>query len=394
VGEEKGYLVYKNGFYLFQPEKLRDTGIPLALRTALFPVKQDSYEEFEEPLQRKVVGKAPADAAAADAPTEEEAEAEPSGEVIPFWDNMMPFVDSIKDGSLAKPVSEKKILPEAIERVLQLRYSKNKKAFDKAYNSISMFVRFFHDIKAKETWRAILAKVAVQYLWDEFLTPEEQYTLFQRKGALESVQAACQEHLIAFEGETMYRYVNPSKGTVEYMCEGAPCSAALVTALEAEDESTDPLRQLRANTNTMGNPYGTLNYKDGNFVFKTNIPVTPGANPRLYEKQERGSECANVANMIPHYKLLETIGEISNTYYETDFGLNMAELRPPKKEEEKSVDVQTKARFVKNSVRACALTDIALRFLDALRTEDKRWFYRTLPTFYTKHPGILRKKAA
>jgi hypothetical protein len=108
VGEEKGYLVYKNGFYLFQPEKLRDTGIPLALRTALFPVKQDSYEEFEEPLQRKVVGKAPADAAAADAPTEEEAEAEPSGEVIPFWDNMMPFVDSIKDGSLAKPVSEKK----------------------------------------------------------------------------------------------------------------------------------------------------------------------------------------------------------------------------------------------------------------------------------------------
>jgi len=393
VGEEKGYLVYKNGFYLFQPEKLRDTGIPLALRTALFPVKQDSYEEFEEPLQRKVVAKAPA-AAAADGADAVGADDGPSGEVIPFWENMMPFAESIKDGSLANPVSEKKILPETIERVLQLRYSKNKKAFDKAYNSLSMFVRFFHDIKGKETWRAILAKVAIQYLWDELLTTDEQYMVFQRKGTTPAVQVACQEHLIAFEEEILYRYVNPSKGTVEYMCDGAPCSAALVTALESEDESTDPLRQLRANANTMGTPYGTLNYKDGNFVFKTNVPVAPGANPRLYEKQERGSECANVANMIPHYKLLETIGEISNTYYETDFGLNLDELRPPKKEDETMVDVQTKARFVKNSVRACALTDIALRFLDALRTEEKRWFYRSLPTFYTKHPGILRKKAA
>ena len=51
-------------------------------------------------------------------------------------------------------------------------------------------------------------------------------------------------------------------------------------------------------------------------------------------------------------------------------------------------------RGVKNSVRACALTDIALRFFDEMGIQEKRWFYRPIPTFTTKHLGILREKSA
>jgi hypothetical protein len=177
--------------------------------------------------------------------------------------------------------------------------------------------------------------------------------------------------------------VNPATGSIQYKCDGADCSPALVAALEAEPEESDELRALRANARTTGKPYGTVNYKDGLFVFKTNNPVPASADPLKREKQERGSECANVPNMVPHYKLLEEIGEIAQASLGTNLGFTKSDLeeaQPP--------------RSVKNSVRACALTDIALRFLDELRVQDKRWFYRPLPTFYTKHPGILRKKTA
>jgi hypothetical protein len=134
---------------------------------------------------------------------------------------------------------------------------------------------------------------------------------------------------------------------------------------------------------TTGRPYGTLNYKNGLFVFKTNVPVKPSANPQLREKQDRGSECANVPNMLPHYNLLEEIGRIAQESLGTNLGFISSELQQA-----------SAPRGVKNSIRACGLTDIALRFLDELHLGEKRWFYRPIPTFFTKHPGILRLKTA
>lgn len=381
VGTEKGYIVYKNGFYLFQPDKYRDTGIPLALRTALFPVKQDSYEELEAPVQRKPVA-APAVAEEKAKPEGEEPSLPPSAAreiVVAFWDSMMPLVDLIVSGSLGDS------LPATIQNVLKVRYSENKKAYDKANNSLSMICRFHKDVQSKKEWRETLANVLVQYLWDEFLTSEEQYTLFLAKQSAPTpwLTSAWTEHLLDFEGETIYRLLNPATATVEYKCDGEACPAALITALEAEDESTDLVRKLRANSTTTGTPYGTLNYKNGLFVFKTNVPVPPSTDPLKKEKQERGSECSIVSNMTPHYAVLESIGNVGIETFGNNFGFEVSilESSPP-------------PRGVASSVRACALTDIALRFLDLFHVQGKRWFYRSLPTFYTNHPGILRKKKA
>jgi hypothetical protein len=46
----------------------------------------------------------------------------------------------------------------------------------------------------------------------------------------------------------------------------------------------------------------------------------------------------------------------------------------------------------KNSVRACARTDVLLRYLDKQKVSGKRWFYRPVATLKTKHRGILPKK--
>lgn len=379
VRGETGYILYKNGYYLFQPERLLDTGIPLALRTALFPVKQDSYEEIQ-PVRRvaqdiAVVGVDK---------KEEQPLAEVRGDIQAFWLALTPFFDAIQDGTLAEARSDKKILPDSIESALKNRYAGNKKAEEKAYNTLSMIYRFYQDIKGTEEWRERLMYASAKLVWDELLNSEEQYALYKAlkddPPALLSI--VWDDHILTFDAIVIYRRVNPATGSLEYKCDGETCSPALVTAIEAEDESTDELRKLRVNSDTTGNPYGTINYKRGLFVFKTNVPRKPSTTGER-EKQERGSECAIVPNMIPHYSLLVEIGQITSRTLGTSLGFTMTEL-----EEAKS------PRGITSSVKACALTDIALRFMDEMNLESKRWFYRPLATFYTKHPGILQKKSA
>ena len=386
VRGETGYILYKNGYYLFQPERLLDTGIPLALRTALFPVKQDSYEEIEP--ARKA---APAPAAVPGAAVEEKKDdavsipaAEIRGDIQAFWTALTPFFDSIQEGTLANARSDKKILPDSIQYALKNRYVGNKKAEEKAYSTLSMIHRFYQDIKENNDWRERLMYAAAKLVWDELLNIEEQYALYKSlkddPPALLSI--VWDDHILMFDDVVIYRRVNPATGLMEYKCDGENCSPALVSAIEAEDESTDELRKLRVNNVTTGKPYGTVNYKNGLFVFKTNVPVKPSTTGAR-EKQERGSECGNVPNMIPHYALLEELGKIGTTTLGTNFGFTEGELQKAQA-----------PRGVKNQIRACALTDIALRFMDEMNLETKRWFYRPLPTFYTKHPGILRKKGA
>jgi hypothetical protein len=397
VNGETGYILYKNRYFLFQPEKLQDIGIPIALRTALFPVKQDSYEDIEViPIQKpapKVVAPRVEEGVNRPAVEEESKEApvealpvvEVRGDILAFWDTCMEMIQTIQNGTLPVARSEKKILPDSMEFAIRDRYKGNKKAEDKAYNSISMIYRFYQDIKANAEWREMFVYAATKFLWDEILNFEEQYAIYQAKKANPDalMSIVWDDHIVVYEGETMYRRINPVTGSLEYKCDGENCSPALVTAFEAEDESTDELRKLRVNTTTTGVPYGTVNYKEGIFVFKTNVPPAPSPNPQVHEKKERGAECANVPNMKPHYKLLENLGDIAQATLGTKLGFTMAEL-----------DEAPVPRSIKNSVRACALTDLALRFFDELRLQEKHWFYRPLPTFYTKHLGKLRKKTA
>ena len=397
VNGETGYIVHRNKYYLFQPHKIPDTRIPIALRAALFPVKQDSYEDFE-PLRKTAVEDVVAVAVArpASATTAVEPQVDDTS-LITFWDIMMKFVESIKAGTVEAARSQKKILPDEVENVIRNRYIGNKKAEDKAYNIISMIYRFYTSIQGTADWREALAYAAAKFLWDEVLTIEEQYTIYEKKKENPSVilSMTWDEHLISFDNTIVYRRVNPLTGTLEYKCNGATCSYALVNEIEQEDESTDELRSLRANKNTTGTPYGTMNYKDGIFVFKTNEPVEPSRNPAEREKQDRGSECANVANMVPHYMLLEQLGRIAESFLGTNLDFVIPTPTEPQSQASTPIcyKIETGLCSVKNSVRACALTDIALRFFDELGFDGKRWFYRPLPTFYTKHPGILRKKA-
>lgn len=377
-----GYIIYKNKLYLFQPEVYKDTFVPLAIRSSDFPVKQDSYEPIPVAFQRPT--KKPTATAITEEPVADQQETnatqEVRGDYKAFWSAMTAFLETIKKGKVPDPKSKKHTLSAAVSTALLQRYSSNKKSYDRAYNSLSMVVRLYEDIKGNPTWRTSLAMATAKFIWDEFLNNEEQYRLYQEmKDSNDSLLPfVWQEHIVSNEGVQGFRRLNPLTGKIEFMCDGQKCTPVAIALLEKDPD--DDVKGLRANTETTGKIYGTLNFKNGSFVFKTNTPVSPSSDSKI-EKQEPGQECANVSNMAPHYKLLEEIGEITKNPLNSKLGLTM----------DKMFDAPAPRSF-RNSVRACALTDIVLRFLDELLLNDKRWFYRPLASYYTGHKGRLRKE--
>ena len=51
-GSREGYIIYKNGYFLFQPEVYKNTSIPLAIRVLDFPIRRD---EFTPALKNKQI---------------------------------------------------------------------------------------------------------------------------------------------------------------------------------------------------------------------------------------------------------------------------------------------------------------------------------------------------
>ena len=70
------------------------------------------------------------------------------------------------------------------------------------------------------------------------------------------------------------------------------------------------------------------------------------------------------------------IGEILQTHIGTNFNLTRESLVTEK--------------TIKGSIRICTLMNILLRFMDAERMYDKRWFFRSVEAYYTGHKGSIK----
>jgi hypothetical protein len=133
---------------------------------------------------------------------------------------------------------------------------------------------------------------------------------------------------------------------------------------------SEPLRAFSLDNSTSGNPYGFLVPKNGDVVFKTAEPPPKGG------KVGRGKECGNVSTMTGHIANLIQLGDILKAAGKSDFELNRA--------------IVLGTRKIKNSTRACTLMNLIIRFLDADKIQNKRWFFRPVQAFYTGHKGLFR----
>ena len=85
----------------------------------------------------------------------------------------------------------------------------------------------------------------------------------------------------------------------------------------------------------------------------------------------RGSECSINSGTTYELNLLERFGKSLIKAGHSDLGMN---------------DIEMGRRRIANSVRVCTVSDLALRYMDKVRVEGKRWFYRPLEAKLHNHP--------
>jgi hypothetical protein len=389
VGDQEGYIIYKNGFYLFQPELLWDTNLPLALRITNFPVKRDSYEPifYEEPaavpkpkpkvsVKKNVKAKRndeglpeelQLEEAEAETEAEEEAEEEQeqTEDELPyfekFWDDVVKWSTTISSGTAGDKT------PAYINEVIGKRYAKMGGNTITAIQAIfEMVGRINKSLGQKEDLRKKFAEVLLEFVWDEYLSPSEIQRLFSTKAETSAIRIASAENVGTYGSKKIFRYIDPRDGKIIYMCDGKRCQQSLIDGFEEED----PMGKLKADKSTTGLIYGLNAAKDGKMQFKEADVVEVGKDAPL------GRLCYNVSNIPKKISLLDRIGKIARDQKEIGIDLDLLE--------EKVSGVRTPARL-------CTLADLAFRLLDKARPGNKRYFYRPIAARKSKHMGKTSK---
>jgi hypothetical protein len=412
-----GYIVYRNGYYMFQPDYLADIRIPLALRVADVPVKRDSFE----PTRIKVT---PLPGAAAPEATEEappEAEAEHivldpvEGTLTAYWRTIKDWAISISKGEA--PVED---LPEAVQKAISERYTGDAELREN--DQLIMVNWLYEHIQTtdygdkKPQYLRVLSEALLGMVWDESLKPSEQIELLSKEtDPLATVTGKSAGQIVENGGTKAFRYIDTATGSIKYVCANKPCSDAVTAVFEGDKK--DPLHGIQANSTNTGPIYGFMvpKGKEGRLVFKTNDrPVAAGTKP------EKGGECSIVSTIALHIIMLKEIAGLMEkegypTFILVEKYLDEKILRKKQEEKaeeeakrtgqkyEKSVSDITiratsyakkgkhpfKTRTFENAVRACALKDIILRWIDIMQKQKagRRYFYRPIAALKSGHKG-------
>ncbi len=400
-GGKEGYIVYRNGYYLFQPDYLSDMAIPLAIRVADVPVRRDTFEPATIKLAPKSAPAAVGAVAPAASGPAEAAPAEPesASAVVParpaeLGGNLKDYWMAIKEWALMIRAGEAETarVPRAVITAVEARYASGEQVRELEY--MNMFNWIYETIHTKtesperrKLYETALSQVLLDCVWDISLRPTEQHALLDDELA---VQAA-REQIVEISGRRAYRYVDPSSGTLKYICADGPCSPAVAQVFEANP--ADPYNRVKADTSTTARLYGFISakFKDARLLFKTGKnPPPPGG------KVEQGSECANISNISFHINMLKEIGELSEGEGYSRLFLTDEVLNDVAKWKKGYQKVGLQAR---NSVRACALKEIVLRWMDLLETQKgagaaggaaargRRYFFRPVSAVKTGHKG-------
>ncbi len=369
----QGYITYRNEYYMFQPIRIQDVRIPMSIRAAEYPVKRDSYEaEKVEPAKIreglttvKVVD------------TEETVQS-----LVQLWNLFVKWA-----GELGEP-RKTGAMPVGLDALLRKRYDYSPDKLRRVLEELSMVSYFYNNIKGTPALLQKLSLVVLQFLWDQYLSNEEQFALFKRMrgdaGLSAVMDRVWEEQKVSIGSTIGFRFINRATNKLEYYTlqdENFVLEENGVVIKRFDDGSSTA--GLRSNTETTGYLYGTLNVKRGQFVFKTNVPVAPNEEHPEKEVKGRGRECANSSASTYHKEKLYGLGEkaAEPTALRSDLGLNRSVI-----EQGPRAIPKTNANMI------CTLTELTLRFLHANAIDRKFWFFRPIATLKTGHPAIVGMK--
>ena len=409
VGAAEGYIVYRNNYFMFQPDYLSDIRVPLALRVADVPVKRDAFDPAAISLQAKpdvpvaAAEQEVVEEAAAQEPAVEQqvvaTKPEPvAGTIQEYWRAISRWAAAISTG---KSVIDD--IPPEVTTAIAARYVGDEQGREISWLTMISWL-FEHIYTSKEytsdqksQYLRGLAETLIQFIWDESLRPNEQLQLILAKD--DYALRAAGEQLVTKEGITAFRFVDPITGILKYMCGMTPCVEAV--RKEFESNPADPLRTLVVNRDTTGPLYGfnVPKAKERRLIFKTNAPPAPGG------KLDKGGECAIISAISFHITMLKQISDLLVAEGFPRFILTESILdEKARKKAEKAAakaagtkittEARRPGRTFENAVRACALKDIILRWMDIMKADAeprKRYFYRPVAAQKSGHKGAVQK---
>jgi hypothetical protein len=349
---QDGRILYKNGFYVFQPDKIKDTSIPIAIRVAAIPIARDHYAPKAIMVKKEE--------SVGDAISKKIAIGSEDSEAL--WEEVLEWSSSIKAGTTDS-------LPDSlVSEVGNLRESSGILKAQK--ERLEMILWVYESIKDKPAALAIFADCVVDFFWDEFITHGTKRELLSLRPQDPIIRRVASDMYWTLEGNTYIRFL-ADDNKIEYICIAAdgktsPCSRAVSEVLERE-VGQDPVLKRPLDVRTTGYEYGFILYnpKKTKFIYKKGKP------PKPTEKVGRGSECSINSKIAYEIKLLEKFGESLHAAGQPDLGLTVDGLA---------------RRRIQNSVRICTVCDLVQRFMDKTRIGGKRWFYRPLEAKLYGHP--------
>jgi hypothetical protein len=367
-GAQDGYIIYKNKYFLFQPNAYRDTKIPLALRVAAWPIKEDIYTPKEvaaepPPPALPLLGEE-------GVPRPEEEDQEQKGVLITqktLWRDLTTWVQRVFDDITA---GNKPKLSQTLEVFIDQATDDEKLRL--VYKTQLRMIPFLMGLVRADD-REQFKQAALEYLWDSWINQEEQVRLLLENS--EAVRGISPEQVVVSGGIRAVRIVNATTNTVDYYCEdGKICAPRIASAFEKIRGDEDPVKETVANDVVSGQLYGFIVPKYGLLVFKT---IEPGP---VGQKPDRGQECQITTIKSFYLKKLILLGDILREAGLPDLHLSKARID--------SDNVIT-------SVSAgCAVIQLVLRFMNTLRVGGKIWFYRPIASLYSKHVALIRKQTA
>jgi hypothetical protein len=355
---QNGYLIYNNGYVVFQPKKISDKGIPLALRTGYYPVKRDSYQK--ELLIMP------------DADSTKEAPKIVNGltmeQIMAGFNGFTEWIDALRIDINAP-------MPSSLKDEYLYNYTGKDMREVKLYQEVGDTIRFFaahmlnllEEDQADDIW-----SVVNEFIFDEWFREEDKAKFIQTSGF--PIEDVVKEHLLQVDDDILYRYVDIETGTMKYICnDGAVCEPSLVAALKTQQ---DPLAgedgKITLSEETTGRLYGFLTWnKVGKITFKTNTP------PKVPNKiDKKGTECGINTTTSTHRNNITLLGRILKEEYGTDLEFSSAGI------------FQGDEELLKNPNRICTIFDMLLRWMDKKEVQGKRWFYRSVMAYLTNHRGL------
>jgi hypothetical protein len=268
------------------------------------------------------------------------------------WEESLAMATAIRNGSFDG------ISNSLLEKLGKIRESS--KIIKDIKERLDMIKSVYDGIADSEETRVLFAAIVLEYMWDEYITAGTKRALFLQNTDI--IQEVAKDSYWEFEGKTYIRLVNSFTNEIEYICDGQPCSKAIVEVLERETRA-DPLLQKAIDTRYTGFEYGFIIHhpKKKTFVFKKAKAPLPA------KKVGRGSECSINSGTEYERKQIGMYSDILLKAGKNDLGLSTI-------------------KRIQNSVRVCTVSDLTLRYMDRLRVGGKRWFYRPLEAKLHNHP--------